>query len=56
VVKTVKGPAGERQEISVRQFDLHPKLVADIDVFLPTGKTAADADLLHSGLLLFPAF
>jgi hypothetical protein len=43
----------KREEIAVRQFDLHPKLFADKDIFFPSRKTPADADLFEPRVLFF---
>lgn len=42
--------------VAVRQLDLHAKFVADVDVFLPTGKTASNAYLLQASLLPLTVF
>ena len=39
--------------IAIRHLNFHSKFVADVDIFLPARKTAADAYLLEQRLLLF---
>jgi len=46
VVKPIERFAREREKIFVRQLDLEAKIIADVEVLFPTGKAAADRDLL----------
>lgn len=52
MVEAIKCTAVQRQEVAVRQFDLHAKLIADQNIFLPRGKAPTDTDLLEPRVLL----